>query len=171
MPRIFAIFSLLSFVLVSCSNSVGSPEFRRQRAAELSLQMQNLSPKVDKKEADAISTALIETAAANKKKYGIIFHRWLHNAMINGGMRERGLCYHWADDMYDVIKKENPKTLAFCKVVGYNGELYREHHGVSLYAKGGSWEDGIIIDGWRKTGRLHFSPLKSDIYPWKFEMW
>jgi hypothetical protein len=41
-----------------------------------------------------------------------------------------------------------------------------EHNGIVVTAKGQSFEDGIVLDPWRKGGRLAWAKVAEDRYPW-----
>jgi hypothetical protein len=43
-----------------------------------------------------------------------------------------------------------------------------EHNGIVVTAKGQRFEDGIVLDPWRKGGRLWWGTLQQDKrHPWK----
>ncbi|HOC52079.1 MAG TPA: hypothetical protein PKI07_13410, partial [Verrucomicrobiota bacterium] len=45
-------------------------------------------------------------------------------------------------------------------------ETRREHSSVVLTAPGQPFEQGIVLDAWRRSGRLYWSGVKEDKYPW-----
>ncbi len=44
----------------------------------------------------------------------------------------------------------------------------REHNSVVITARGTPFLEGIVLDGWRNSGRLYWSPVALDrSYPWR----
>ncbi|MPN40217.1 hypothetical protein SDC9_187753 [bioreactor metagenome] len=82
-------------------------------------------------------------------------------------MRQRGLCWHWADDLESRLAQLNPRTLEFHRAVARLGRS-GEHSAVVLTARGQSFDRGIVLDAWRHGGKLHWASVKDDqfFYPW-----
>ena len=45
-------------------------------------------------------------------------------------------------------------------------ETRREHSSVVLTAPGQPFDEGIVLDAWRHSGRLYWGAVKTDKYPW-----
>jgi hypothetical protein len=43
----------------------------------------------------------------------------------------------------------------------------REHNSVVVTAEGQPFDQGIVLDGWRHLGWLHWTRVTADRYPWK----
>ena len=43
---------------------------------------------------------------------------------------------------------------------------WKEHNCVVVTAKGQPFRDGILLDCWRHSGHLFWSPVATDNYPW-----
>jgi hypothetical protein len=86
--------------------------------------------------------------------------------LYNVGMRKRGWCGHWAQDIGAELKKLEPKTLVL-----HWGEAYpnttSENNALVVTARNQPFKDGIIIDGWRRAGRLFWCPVIKD---YEYEM-
>ena len=89
-----------------------------------------------------------------------------HNFLVNVGIRERGLCCHWTQDLLREIE-----TLQLVKYhAGWGVSRYgtwREHNSVVITATGESFETGIVIDPWRYAGTLFWAPVAADTYQWQ----
>jgi hypothetical protein len=42
-----------------------------------------------------------------------------------------------------------------------------EHNSVVVTAKGQPFQQGLVLDAWRHSGRLHWTPVIADRYPWE----
>jgi hypothetical protein len=89
-----------------------------------------------------------------------------HNILVNLGLRARGLCCHWAQDLM--------QTLAALQLqhfqVTWGVSRYRtrrEHNSIVVTAAGQPFASGLVIDPWRKSGDLYWIPVALDTYPWE----
>ncbi len=96
-----------------------------------------------------------KAAAAIARQYEPCLPGWLNNRLVNSrfNLQERGLCWHYANDMYRELRR---RRLTFFRVGCCVRDQGRgsEHNCVFLAARGGSWPHAIILDPWRYTGRL-----------------
>ncbi|MEQ9695467.1 hypothetical protein [Shimia sp. SDUM112013] len=91
----------------------------------------------------------------------------IHNTKVNQGLRPRGLCWHWADDLEARLRREGFKSFSFHRAIANIDNLRVEHSTVILSAKGAPMQDGIVLDGWRYGGYLFWAPLPEDTrYTW-----
>ncbi len=90
------------------------------------------------------------------------------NVMVNLGLKKRGLCYHWAEDMNSRLQELNLHTLEIHWAVARGG-TWREHNSLVICARGQPFEQGIVLDAWRYAGRLYWGPVAEDRYPWRPE--
>jgi hypothetical protein len=89
-----------------------------------------------------------------------------HNFLVNIGLKERGLCYHWAEDLLTRLEALRLATLEFRWGNARAGTL-REHNTVVVTAQDQPFDQGIVLDAWRHSGRLHWTHVNADRYPWK----
>jgi hypothetical protein len=90
--------------------------------------------------------------------------------MVNLGFRERGLCTHWTEDLLKRIQGLGLKSLDLHWGIANHDILLRlEHSSVVITAKGQSFEEGLVLDPWRHSGELYWTPVKDDSYSWKQE--
>jgi hypothetical protein len=156
----------LPWIIAACVN-VGTPEQRREKAERLSRDLQQLAPSVSRAEADKAATTAIEESAKLSLDFKPICLPWMNNGLVNTGLRKRGLCYQWRDDLFPHLHRLNLKTLDLHLTSSRRATLL-EHNGIVVTAKGQRFEDGIVLDPWRKGGRLWWGTLKKDkSHPWK----
>ena len=92
----------------------------------------------------------------------------IHNIKVNHGLRPRGLCYQWADDLEARLRAENFQTLEIHRAIA-NSEnaILIEHSTVILSSHGDTMQDGVVLDGWRYGGDLFWAPFDEDTrYGW-----
>lgn len=88
-----------------------------------------------------------------------------HNVLVNLGFRQRGLCFLWADDLSAQIQSLNLQSIQIRRGVVHLGKR-REHSSVVLTAIDQPFDEGIVLDAWRRSGRLHWCGVTKDKYPW-----
>ena len=123
-----------------------------------------LAPDVDPAEAQSLSVTAHSKARSLKKEYRVVLNPEFTVFLYNIGMRKRGWCGHWAQDIGAELKELKLKTLVL-----HWGEAYpnttSENNALVVTARNQPFQDGIIIDGWRRAGRLFWCPvLKDDEY-------
>jgi len=87
-----------------------------------------------------------------------------HNFLVNTGMRKRGLCFQWAEDLLAQLDALELTTLELHWGEARAG-TWREHNCIVATAKGQPFRTGIVLDGWRHSGRLYWNALARDHYP------
>lgn len=126
-----------------------------------------LSPLVDLIEARQVAETAIGYSALLAEKYDLIRPAILHNVLIRIGLKNRGLCYHWTEDLMDRLQELDLKTYQLHWGVAHRGSELREHNSVVITAKGQQFEDGVVLDPWRNSGQLYWTFVKNDRYPWQ----
>lgn len=102
-----------------------------------------------------------------RRSYNVTDSPLVHNAKVNQGLRPRGLCWHWADDMETRLRRENFQTLDFHRAIANADNLRIQHSTVIISAKGESMNEGVVLDPWRYGGLLYWSPTLEDArYSW-----
>ena len=123
-----------------------------------------LAPDVDPGEAQLLSLTAHTTARRLKKEYRVVLNPEFTVFLYNIGMRRRGWCGHWAQDIGAELKELKCKTLVL-----HWGEAYpnttSENNALVVTARNQPFQDGIILDGWRRAGRLFWClVIKDDEY-------
>ncbi len=127
-----------------------------------------LSPGVDPEEARRAARVAYVSTQEQAIAYEITARPLVHNMMVNSGVKKRGLCYQWADDLEARMAKERFQTLSLHRAIAnaYNPILI-EHSTLIISAKGAGMNQGIVLDPWRKGGVLTWVPvLKDKRYTW-----
>jgi len=89
-----------------------------------------------------------------------------HNFLVNVGIRERGLCCHWTEDLLREIDALQLTKYHAAWGVSRHG-TWREHNSVIITAAGQAFETGIVLDPWRHAGELFWAPVAIDGYRWQ----
>ncbi|MEO1573346.1 MAG: hypothetical protein AAFU65_00115, partial [Pseudomonadota bacterium] len=92
-----------------------------------------------------------------------------HNVLVNMGLRPRGLCTHFAEDLLRRLDALELKTLDLYWAVAFPTKPFRLEHSAALVsAQGRGFESGIVLDAWRDSGELFFAPVTEDTrYAWQ----
>ncbi len=92
---------------------------------------------------------------------------WMGNILVNWGVKERGLCWHYQHDLFRELRRRPLQYFKLGCCVRDRSEG-SEHNCVYIAAKGSFWPDAVMLDAWRKNGRLtvdHANTL--DLTRWK----
>lgn len=127
-----------------------------------------LGPTVDPGEAGRVAGTLLQRAQDLEVVYGRSGAPRLHNLLVNLGVRQRGLCCHFAEDLIAALRSLPLQTLDVHWAVARYGDPLREHSAVLLVERGGPWQRGLLIDAWREHGVVFWRPVEADRrYPWE----
>lgn len=157
----------MSSVLAGCGAPPPPPE--ESDVTRLAAAILDLGPQVDPEEAARAARISYEHSHRLALEYEITDPPIVHNTKVNMGLKPRGLCWHWARDMEDRLKLENFQTLDLHRAVANADNAFRlEHSTAVISAKGDSFREGIVLDPWRKGGRLTWAPVAWDKdYTWE----
>lgn len=126
-----------------------------------------LSSEILPSEANETSRVLLATTAKLTKEYNMASPAKYHNLLVNLGLRRRGLCCHWAEDLHAKLRKIHSNSLDFDWVVTKHGNILQEHNTVIIFSSKSSWENGLIYDPWRNAGKPFWAHVDKDKYVWK----
>jgi hypothetical protein len=170
-----AIFFSLTYGAVSKQagdplQTIGASALPAQSADSFAVELlrgeiQSLSPAVRADEARKLAQSAHAASRQLAREYQVLGPPLFHNFLVNTGLRKRGLCFHWARDLLVRLDRLKLKTLELHWGGARAGTL-REHNCVVVTAKGQPFEQGIVLDCWRHSGRLFFSRIATDHYPW-----
>src|SRR5947208_14581574 len=128
---------------------------------DLANALTRLSSDVDPAEAQSLSATAHAKARSLKKEYRVVLNPEFTVFLYNIGMRKRGWCGHWAQDIGAELKELKLKTLVL-----HWGEAYpkttSENNALVVTARNQPFNQGIIVDGWRRAGRLFWCQVKKD---------
>lgn len=131
---------------------------------DLAKTLTKLGPDVDPAEAEQISVTAHTTARKLARDYHVVLNPELQAFLVNVGARKRGWCGHWAQDIGTRLKELKPRTLVLHWGVAYD-HTSSENNCLVVTARNQPFKDGVILDGWRRAGRLFWCPvIKDDEY-------
>lgn len=146
---------------------ISSAEIDRQKAEKLENDLVDLNHGSARKEARKLAETALQTSAFLTEEYELVRPAFLHNIFVRMGWRDRGLCYQWTEDLMSHLMALNLKDYQLRWGVAHQGSDLREHNTVVITANGQSFEDGLVLDPWRNSGKLYWVVVKKDTYPWK----
>jgi len=120
-----------------------------------------LAPDVDPGEAEVLSVTAHTASRSLAREYGLLWSPIFQNFLIHMGKRQRGYCGHYARDIGERLKELKLKTLVLHWGAAFAG-TEDESNCLVVTARNQPFEDGIVIDGWRRAGRLFWCALKKD---------
>lgn len=164
--RLFIPAFLCVFFLFGCAVKVASPS--HTRIDDLSHLLYTLDTSIPKEEALQLSKDIFQETKALTKEFEMTSPPQYHNFLVNIGVKEKGLCYHWSDAFYTYFAHKTYPSFEFHLMGANIGKYWTEHNVMVVVAKGMPAEEGIVIDPWRESGRLYFSKVKEDTkYVWE----
>ena len=110
-------------------------------------EIQALGPEVDPEEAHRAARVAFERTAELARAYRITDPPLVHNAKVNMGLKPRGLCWQWADDMESRLAEEEFRTLELHRAIAnWDNDFRIDHSTVIISARGDGMFDGIVLD-------------------------
>ncbi|TCL10037.1 hypothetical protein BXY66_2105 [Shimia isoporae] len=163
MARLLASFVFI--VLVAC----GVPEdAKKPDIPGLEQEILALGDFVSREEAARVARISYEYSLQLRSEYQVSDPPLIHNTKVNQGLRSRGLCWHWADDLESRLRAENLQTLSLHRAIANTDNLRIEHSTVILSERGEPMQSGVVLDPWRYGGYLFWAPMVEDTrYNWK----
>lgn len=154
-------------VLAGCGAPPPPPD--GQEVTRLSAAIRSLGPEVDPEEAARAARITYEHTHQLALEYEITDPPIVHNTKVNMGLKPAGLCWHWARDIENRLKQEDFKTLDLHRAVANSDNSFRLEHSTAIVsAKGDDFDQGIVLDPWRKGGRLTWAAVTEDrAYKWE----
>jgi hypothetical protein len=145
------------------------PDAEKQRVADLVNAIKALGDDIDPDEARRAARIAIEYSRQQAIEYDITGSPLYHNMLVNLGVRSRGLCIDWTADLKARLQEERFRTLDLhWAIANYRTTFSIEHSTVVISAPGASLQQGLVLDGWRSSGDLYWSPTLEDSgYMWE----
>ncbi|MEM6482607.1 MAG: hypothetical protein AAF922_19855 [Pseudomonadota bacterium] len=136
------------------------PPGTEQDIQELTQAILKLGPRVDPEEAARAARISYEHTYELALAYEITDPALIHNIKVNRGLKPRGLCKHWAEDMERRLLAEDFKTLDIHRAIG---ALIGVDHSTAIISQvGDGMYDGIVVDPWRRGGTLVWIATRED---------
>jgi hypothetical protein len=131
------------------------------QAAKLAGELASLSPRVNPDEATLLADCAFVTVSKLRREYRMFGTPIFNNFLIYHGLRKRGYCYQWSEDLLVALDKLNLKSLEL-RWGEYDPNTWRENNCIVVTAKGQPFKRGIMLECWRHLGHLYFGPVASD---------
>jgi hypothetical protein len=130
-------------------------------AAKLADQLASLSPRVNRDEAKLLADCAFVTVSKLRREYRMFGTPIFNNFLIYHGLRKRGYCYQWSEDLLLALDKLNLKSVEL-RWGEHDPNTWRENNCIVVTAKGQPFNRGIMLECWRHLGHLYFGPIASD---------
>ena len=142
-------------------------EALHRKVESLQVELAALNQQANLLEARQLAETAITYSNHLAEEYRLVRPAVLHNVLIRVGLKDRGLCYHWTEDLLKQLQSLDLRTYQVHWGVAHRGSELREHNSVVITARGQSFEKGMILDPWRNSGDLYWALIKTDRYPWQ----
>lgn len=143
-----------------------SPSFQVQKsdaakAEKLADELASLSPRVNRDEAKLLAACAFATVTKLRREYRMFGTPIFNNFLIYHGLRKRGYCYQWSEDLLIAIDALRLKSLEL-HWGEYDPNTWRENNCIVVTAKDQPFRQGIMLECWRHLGHLYFGLVASD---------
>ena len=130
--------------------------------ADLRSALIGLSPRtVDPNEAALVSEAAHHMSRQLAREYGVTGDPAVHNFLINIGARKKGICADYTHDIGARLREMRLQTLVLHWGIAWEKES-GENNALVVTALNQWFYDGIVLDGWRRAGRLFWCHVRDD---------
>jgi hypothetical protein len=159
--KVFALNSKAALILIFavCLGSTWAEDEESIKGLRVALVA--LAPDVDPHEAELLSLTAHTTSRRLAREYGVTVDPAIHNFLIKIGAKQRGICADYTRDIGARLKEFHFKTLVLHWGAAY-AKGPDENNGLVVTARNQPFLNGIVLDGWRKAGRLFWCPVKKD---------
>ena len=149
------------------SGSPSDDQVYWDKVKQLEQELIGLSATIDKTEARILAETAVREAAVLAEEYQLVRPAVSHNLLVVFGVKDRGLCYHWTEDLMKRLDALDLKSVQLHWAVAYRGSELREHNCVVITGSGQPFLQGMVLDPWRNSGNLYWARVTKDSYPWK----
>jgi hypothetical protein len=131
------------------------------KAEKLADELAGLSPRVNHDEAKLLADCAFATVNKLRREYRMFGTPIFNNFLIYHGLRKRGYCYQWSEDLLIALDALRLQSLDL-HWGEYDPGTWRENNCIVVTAKGQPFKRGIMLECWRHLGHLYFGPVVSD---------
>jgi hypothetical protein len=131
------------------------------KAKALADQLAALSPGINREEAKLLAECAYVTVSKLRRQYRMFGTPIFNNFLIYHGLRKRGYCYQWSEDLLITLDRLKLTSLEL-HWGEYDPGTWRENNCIVVTAKGQPFKHGIMLECWRHLGHLYFGPVLSD---------
>ena len=167
---LIGLVALSCVVFAPCANARPRTEAVLATSAEdpvLQARIAGLSPSVDPKEARQVVFTSYTLGRQLAREWRMSSSANWQCFLVNMGARKAGYCYQFANELLLELDALKLRTLELHWAEADPGTDI-EHNVIVVTAKGQPFDQGILLDNWRRSGRLLWSPVTGDTsYLWK----
>jgi hypothetical protein len=171
LARVAALIAIYACLTVTASaNQQAEVSFQVPRsdladAEALANRLAALSPRVNREEAKLLADCAHATVSKLRREYRMFGTPIFNNFLIYRGIRKRGYCYHWAEDLLLALDSLKLNSFDLHWAETYAG-TYRENNCIVATAKGEPFNRGIFLECWKHFGHLRWGPVAGDLDPY-----
>ena len=137
------------------------PKSDSAKAEALANQLAALSPRVNLEEATLLAQCAYATVSKLRREYRMFGTPIFNNFLIYHGIRKRGYCFQWSEDL--LVALDALKLISLELHWGeYDPGTWRENNCIVVTTPGQPFNRGIMLECWRHLGHLYFGPVVSD---------
>jgi hypothetical protein len=131
------------------------------KAEKLAGDLGSLSARVNRDEAKLLADCAYATVSKIRREYRMFGTPIFNNFLIYHGLRKRGYCYQWSEDLLVALDRLKLTSLEL-HWGEYDPGTWRENNCIVVTAKGRPFQRGIMLECWRHLGHLYCGPVASD---------
>jgi hypothetical protein len=120
-----------------------------------------LSPSVNPDEARRVAFTAYTTGRQLAAEWRMVRPATMQSFLIHIGARKAGHCYQYANELLLRLDALKLRTLELHWAECAPGN-FDEHNVIAVTARGQPFDQGILLDNWRHSGRLVWGPVKGD---------
>ncbi len=170
MPPVLALLLTVAVLFSGCTathrSTLTDAAQISSKVAALQGRLTGLGPHPDHVEARRVAETAVSHSLRLAEEYRVVPPARWHNVLIQVGIRERGLCFHWTEDLMLHLQALALSSFDLHWAVAHRGSDLREHNSVVITATGQPFEEGLVLDPWRNSGDLFWTRVDRDSYPW-----
>jgi hypothetical protein len=126
-----------------------------------------LSPSVSPDEARRVAFTAYTTGRQLAAEWRMVSPATMQSFLIHIGKRKAGHCFQYANEL--LLRLDALKLRTFdLHWAECNPRNFDEHNVIAVTARGQPFQQGIVLDNWRHSGRLVWGPVKGDP-PYRWE--
>jgi len=161
---LITIILLLSGCSIKYKN-ISTPSDNK-KVLKLTKELTSLDNSIDPYEAKDLARFSISYTKKLANSYGLVLSPNFQNFLINIGLKKKGYCYNYADDLGYALVQRGYNSFDIYRIIHKKGTMF-EHNAIMITPHY-TIQKGVVLDGWRDAGKLYFSRLKDDKeYSWK----
>jgi hypothetical protein len=137
------------------------PKDDSAKAEKLADELASLSPRVNREEARLLAECAYASVSKLRREYRMFGTPIFNNFLIYHGLRKRGYCYQWSEDLLIALDKLKLTSLEL-HWGEHDAGTWRENNCIVVTAKGQPFRRGVMLECWRHLGHLYCGPVASD---------